>query len=122
LFQFEREAKSFEHLKKLRLEKSKLLLEELEKLLMAELPRSRGESQKRKAIEYALNWWPGLGLFIEDSRIPLSNSEAERTIRHAVMGRKIITDLAITSGPKRPPPYSRSSSRQRKTILIPELS
>lgn len=32
--------------------------------------------------------WVGFTRFIRDTRIPLSNNEAERTIRHAVMGRK----------------------------------
>lgn len=88
LFKAEREARDFEHLKELRTEKSKPHLQKLEKLLIDELPKSRGESQKRKAIEYTLNRWKGLCLFTADTRIPLSNNEAERTIRHAVMGRK----------------------------------
>lgn len=32
--------------------------------------------------------WPGFEMFLTDTRIPLSNNEAERTIRHAVVGRK----------------------------------
>jgi transposase len=88
LFKVERKAKDFDHLKDLRSKESGTVLAELENVLRSEHPKSRGESQKRKAIEYTLNRWSGLGLFIEDTRIPLSNNEAERTIRHAVMGRK----------------------------------
>lgn len=88
LFAVEREAKDFTELKKLRELKSGPLLDDLRKLLFEELPRSRASSQKRKAIEYALKRWGGLTLFKTDTRLPLSNNEAERTIRHAVMGRK----------------------------------
>lgn len=88
IFEIEREAKDFVHLKALREEKSKLLIEELKTLLMQEYPKSREGSQKRKAILYLQKRWGGFTKFLDDSRIPLSNNEAERTIRHAVMGRK----------------------------------
>lgn len=88
LFAVEREAKSFADLKILRETRSVLLLDELKKLLIEELPHSRASSQKRKAIEYTLKRWDGLTLFTTEIRLPLSNNEAERTIRHAVMGRK----------------------------------
>jgi len=88
LFEYERAAKDFEDLGQIRAEKSKSVLEELRLLLYQEHPKSRDESQKRKAIEYCLKRWSGLTLFADDTRIPLSNNEAERTIRHAVMGRK----------------------------------
>ena len=32
--------------------------------------------------------WQGFTMFLDDIRLPLSNNEAERTIRHAVIGRK----------------------------------
>lgn len=88
LFAVEREAKSFDELLSLREEKSRPVLTELQNLLMSEHPRSRSGSQKRKAIEYTTKRWEGLTLFVHDRRLPLSNNEAERTIRHAVMGRK----------------------------------
>lgn len=88
IFKIEREAMSFTDLALLRLEKSKHLLEKLNALLWLELPKSRPGSQKKKAIEYSLKRWDGLTLFVNDTRVPLSNNEAERTIRHAVMGRK----------------------------------
>jgi transposase len=88
LFEIEREAKNFEELAQLRRTKSQPTLEHLKTGLYDELPKSREQSQKRKAIEYCLKRWSGLSLFVSDTRIPLSNNEAERTIRHAVMGRK----------------------------------
>jgi transposase len=91
LFRVEREAKTFEELKALRKEKSEDILHRLKQKLEEEYPapRSRPGSQKRKAIEYVLSRWEGFTRFAQDTRIPLSNNEAERTIRHAVMmGRK----------------------------------
>ncbi len=88
IFAVEREAKDFVHLKALREEKSRGLIARLKLLLLQEYPRSREGSQKRKAILYLQSRWSGFTRFLEDTRIPLSNNEAERTIRHAVMGRK----------------------------------
>jgi transposase len=88
LFAIEREATSFVHLAQLREEKSAIVAGQVKKLLFEEHPRSRSQSQKRKAIEYTLKRWEGLTRFLKDTRIPMSNNEAERTIRHAVVGRK----------------------------------
>lgn len=88
IFAVEREARDFNHLKLLREEKSTLLIDELEELLIAESKKSREESHKQKAILYLQKRWVGFTLFLTDTRVPLSNNEAERTIRHAVMGRK----------------------------------
>ncbi len=88
IFAVEREAKDFEHLKMLRHEKSKRLTDELKLLLLQEYAKSREGSQKRNAILYLDKRWDGFTKFLKDHRIPLSNNEAERTIRHAVMGRK----------------------------------
>ena len=88
LFKIEREAKDFAELKLLRETRSAPVVERLKMLLLEEHPRSREGSQKRKAIQYITKRWPGFEMFINDARVPLSNNEAERTIRHAVMGRK----------------------------------
>lgn len=88
LFAIEREASDFDQLKQLRCERSLPITDRLRKALMDEYPKSRPKSQKRKAIEYLLERWKGFTLFLSDIRLPLSNNEAERTIRHAVVGRK----------------------------------
>ena len=84
----ERLAKTFDELKTLRFEKSRGVIGRIQAKLLVEYPRSRPKSLKRKAIEYLMKRWPGFTLFLEDVRLPLSNNEAERTIRHAVIGRK----------------------------------
>lgn len=88
LFKIERQAMDFAELKVLREINSKEVIENLKQLLLEEYSKSREESQKRKAIHYVSKRWPGFELFLKDTRIPLSNNEAERTIRHAVVGRK----------------------------------
>ncbi len=88
LFKIERRAKNFSELKGLRATESAQVVRDLKELLLDEYPKSREGSQKRKAILYISKRWPGFELFLTDTRIPLSNNEAERTIRHAVIGRK----------------------------------
>jgi hypothetical protein len=88
LFRIERQAKSFEELKELRQSQSSQVIRGLKRILLEEFQKSREESQKRKAILYIEKRWPGFEMFLKDCRIPLSNNEAERTIRHAVVGRK----------------------------------
>ena len=65
-----------------------MIVNELRDKLFAAYPNSRDGSQKRTAIEYFTKRWDGFTLFLNDIRLPLSNNEAERTIRHAVVGRK----------------------------------
>jgi len=88
LFRIERLAKNFEELKELRKTESTKTIQNLKTLLLEAYPKSRDGSQKRKAILYLEKRWPGFEMFLTDTRIPLSNNEAERTIRHAVVGRK----------------------------------
>lgn len=88
LFAIEREAKSFDELKMLREQRGRAVIAHLYEKLLQEYPKSRPRSLKRKAIEYLMKRWKGFTLFLDDIRLPLSNNEAERTIRHAVVGRK----------------------------------
>lgn len=88
LSSFEKQAKDFEDLKKIRLTKSKPLIEKMHLWLMEYFPKSRPELGFRKAIQYSLNNWAELIKFLGDPVIPLTNNEAERSIRQVVMGRK----------------------------------
>jgi transposase len=88
LFAVEHEARNYPQLKMLRESKSRPLTEKIEATLMKALEEVRAESSLRAAIKYALNHWSGLTIFLKDERVPLSNNEAERMMRHAVMGRK----------------------------------
>jgi hypothetical protein len=98
LFATERRAKTFEELKALRDAESAVIVEKLKQTLFDEWPNSRPQSAKRNAIEYMTKRWDQFTLFLRDIRVPLSNNEAERTIRHAVMGRKNYYGAATHSG------------------------
>lgn len=85
---YEKQARDFEDLRIIRRTKSKPLIEKMHAWLLDQLPRSRAELGFRKAIEYSINQWPQLIKFLDDPVIPLTNNEAERSIRQVVMGRK----------------------------------
>jgi transposase len=88
LFDIEHRARDFTELRQLRDKDSRKIIEEMRAWLIKIYPDSRAESKLRQAIEYSSKNWKELTLFLEDPEIPLTNNEAERTIRQAVMGRK----------------------------------
>lgn len=88
LFAVEHEVKTYEELGSLRQEKSKPLTDEIFNWLVAHKSRHFPESAFTKAINYHLKRWQEFTVFLTDVRIPLTNNEAERSIRHVVMGRK----------------------------------
>ena len=67
---------------------SKVIIKQIQKWLEENLVMARMESGLRSAVEYVLKYWSGLTLFLQNEKVPLTNNEAERVIRHAVMGRK----------------------------------
>jgi len=74
----------------LREEKSKPLMEELEKLL-EELQRQGlplPKSGLGKAVHYVLSNWQALSLFLQDPLIEMDNNAAERALRPLCLGRK----------------------------------
>ncbi len=73
-------------IRSVRAERSAPIIEAIETWAKAQraLPRSKlGE-----AITYLRNQWDELTLFLRDPRVPLTNNQAERTLRGAVIGRK----------------------------------
>lgn len=88
LFKLEYLAKDFDELRKIRDEQSRKIIDEINAWLWAQLKEARGESELKKAINYSLNHWKELTKFLDDPIIPLTNNEAERSIRQAVLGRK----------------------------------
>jgi len=46
------------------------------------------ESKLGKAVGYLANQADPLAVFLEDARIPIHNNDAERDLRHVVVGRK----------------------------------
>jgi len=88
LSKIEHKAKSYEHLQELRTEKSAPIVEKIKEWLMETKVQARSESGLEKAINYSMNHWDGLTKFLKDSKVPLTNNEAERAVRQSVMGRK----------------------------------
>ena len=88
LFKVEKLAKDFTELLELRKTRSQIIIYEMKAWLLENLISARNETKFKSAIQYSLNHWVELTVFLEDAFVPLTNNEAERTIRQAVMGRK----------------------------------
>lgn len=88
LFKIEQRARDWDDLKRLREEESKPLIDRIREWLYEKKADHLPGSGLVKAIDYAMKHWKGLTAFLNDTRIPLSNNDAERAIRHSVMGRK----------------------------------
>lgn len=93
LYRVERAAKdagiqgSPEHLQ-LRQTRSQPVMENFRAWLTTQQTLHQPKSPMRKAINYALNNWDALGLFLTDARIPLDNNASEQVLRIVAQGRK----------------------------------
>jgi transposase len=73
---------------KLRLAKSKLVLEEFINFVEEEIPNAVPRSSLGKALEYAKKQLPKLKIYLEDGRLEIDNNASERAIKPFVIGRK----------------------------------
>jgi transposase len=91
LFRIEREADrkgmTHEQRRQLRARKSKVLLEHLAEWVKAASPRAPPDEPLGRAITYLSNQWVALKRFLEDGRLPLTNNDCERSLRHIAVGR-----------------------------------
>jgi hypothetical protein len=92
LFEIEKQAKSFKELKKLRRRKSRPVTAKTHEWLLKNKSIHLPQRHFTKAINYTLKHWYGLTLFLDHISVPLINNDAERALRHAVMGRKASMD------------------------------
>ena len=88
LFSIERKAKDFNELKLLRQNESKPIVDKIREWLFEKKSLHLPESGFTKAVDYMLKYWKGLTLFLADTRVPLTNNDVERALRHSVLGRK----------------------------------
>jgi transposase len=88
LFRLERTAEDFANLRVIRREKSTEALARFREWLTTMRTKHLPNSGLTKAIDYCLKLWPGLSLFATDLTVPLTNNDAERALRHVVVGRK----------------------------------
>jgi transposase len=72
----------------LRQERSEPILKQFKAWLDEKQPITPPKGLLGKAIEYALNNWPKLMVYIEDGRLQIDNNIAENAIRPFVVGRK----------------------------------
>jgi transposase len=95
LYHIEKELKKHELKKdyynirhRVRLEKSKQVLEDFISYVDTELPSAMKRSSLEKSLKYAKDELPKLRYFLEDGRIDIDNNSAERSIKPFVIGRK----------------------------------
>jgi transposase len=90
LYQIEKEGKYLDpdQLYRLRQEKSKPVLDQFKAWLGETQPITPPKGLLGKAIQYALNHWDKLIVYIEDGRLKPDNNDAENAIRPFVVGRK----------------------------------
>ena len=92
LYAVEREARevglSAEQIKKLRLEKSLPVINELGKWIFEEIKGTLPKSQIGKAMSYAYARWDALSAYLNDGNLQIDNNLVENTIRPVALGRK----------------------------------
>ena len=92
IYKIEREAKerklSPDERYRLRQEKTAPLMVALKKWLDEKQPLTLPKSYIGKAIQYCLNHWDGLTMFLMDGRLEVDNNLTEQQIKAFVMGRK----------------------------------
>lgn len=88
LFDIEADSGSIANLIPLRRTKSKEVIDEFR--LWCEQTRLKfpPSSGIVKAIDYCFKFWGRLTHFLKDASVPIQNNDAERALRHAVVGRK----------------------------------
>jgi transposase len=86
LYEIEGRAGSLEERGRLRDKESRVVVAELQKVLI-EVACAPGDALD-KAIQYASRRWSKLTRFLDDPVIPLDNNAAERALRGPVVGRK----------------------------------
>ena len=90
LFDIERtiRGESTERRLAVRRERSALLITELEDWMHKERSGLSRHATAAKAMDYMLKRWDGFVRFLDDGRICLTNSSAERALRGICLGRK----------------------------------
>ena len=84
-----------------RRERSKPLVEDLERWLRAERRKLSSKSPLAKAIDYSLKRWSTFTRFLHDGRICMTNNAAERAVRGIAVGRRNWTFCGSDTGGER---------------------
>ena len=103
LFAIEREVNGMSPQERVRMrhERSRPLLIELETWLREQRGRVSKNSDTGKAINYSVKRWAALTRFLDDGRLCMSNNAAERELRAVAIGRKNWTFAGSDEGGRR---------------------
>jgi transposase len=103
LFAIEREINGMPPAERARVrhERSRPLVTDLEKWLRGRRGKLSGRSDIAKAIQYSLNCWTALTRFLDDGRLCMSNNAAERALRPVAVGRHNWTFAGSDEGGRR---------------------
>jgi transposase len=82
-------------------ERSKPLVEELERWLRAERRKLSSKNPLAKAMDYSLKRWITFTRFLADGRICMTNNAAERAVRGVAVGRRNWTFCGSDAGGQR---------------------
>jgi transposase len=86
---------------RVRRERSKPLIEELERWLKGERRKLSSKSPLAKAMDYSLKRWSTFTRFLNDGRICMTNNAAERAVRGIAVGRRNWTFCGSDAGGER---------------------
>ena len=103
LFAIEREINGMTPQERVRIrnERSRSLVSELERWLREQRARVSKNSETGKAIDYSLKRWSVLTRFLDDGRLCMSNNAAEREMRAIALGRRNWTFAGSDEGGRR---------------------
>lgn len=88
LMGIEHRAKTWDELRALRETESAAAAKKIYEWLLEERQKHLPSSGMVKAIDYGLGRWKELTVYIKHLPLPLTNNDAERALRHSVLGRK----------------------------------
>jgi transposase len=86
---------------RIRRERSKPLVDDLERWLREERKRLSSKSPLAKAMDYSLKRWEAFTRFLDDGRICVSNNAAERAVRGIAVGQRNWTFCGSDAGGRR---------------------
>jgi transposase len=86
---------------RVRKERTRPLMDDFEFWLRSTLSMVSQKGDTAKAINYSLNQWQALTLFIDDGAVEIDNNAAERALRAVALGRKNFLHFGSDSGGER---------------------
>jgi len=87
--------------RRVRQEQARPLLDALEIWLRSTLSTVSPKGDTAKAINYALNQWAALTMYVDDGTVETDNKAAERALRAVALGRKNFLHFGSDSGGER---------------------